>query len=216
MQLFPQTIMLPVQWHTPEMHCPLTGHALPQPPQFWRSEEISTQVAVPGQTIRGDGQVALHVPPVQYGVAVGQGWPQPPQLFGSVLGLMQAVPHAMLPVGQLALVTQSPATQLWPIAQARSQCPQWVASVLVSTQALPHEVCPARQATAHVPLAQNGAAGAHALTQVPQCAGSVSTFTVACPHWANPGASVLLPQAATNANIMTAFILCIVRPPSLS
>jgi hypothetical protein len=123
------------------------------------------------------------------------------------------MPHATLPDGQPAPATQSPATQTWPVPQARSQPPQWFASEVTSTQALLQAVCPVRQAAAHTPLVHSGLGAAQALAQVPQWAGSVSTLTVACPHCANPGVSVFPPQEATRSSNAIAIVCCMLSSP---
>ena len=76
--------------------------------------------------------------------------PQPPQLLASVVVLMQAPPHAELPVGQ----TQAPATHEAPDGQTVPQPPQLVMLVFVSTQDEPHWVSDPQPAVEQIPDAQ--------------------------------------------------------------
>ncbi len=62
--------------------------------------------------------------------------PQAPQLAGSLLVSVQAAPHWVVPLGQLA--THLPVAQSSPAAQTFPHAPQFVTSEAVSTHLLPH------------------------------------------------------------------------------
>jgi hypothetical protein len=101
----------------------LLEQAMPQPPQF--AGPVLVEISQPfvslllSQSPNPGLQVPLHVPPAQVGVAMlllEQAMPQPPQLFGSELGSVQA-----------------PAQQTFPL-QLRPQALQFAESVLLSVQ----------------------------------------------------------------------------------
>ncbi len=68
----------------------------------------------------------------------GQTVPQVPQLFGSKLVIVQAVPQSVEPVGH----AQRPMLHVWKVPHRVPQAPQFVVLVCVFTQVPPQSVWP--------------------------------------------------------------------------
>jgi hypothetical protein len=106
------------------------------------------QVVQPPQVVQpAAGAYLRHVPAMQ-SWSTAQGFPHPPQLFGSVLRLKQELapppaPHAVRPPGQ-ASFSHEPARHDSPLAHVSPHVPQLSASPFVSTQLDPHNDRPGR------------------------------------------------------------------------
>jgi hypothetical protein len=164
------------QVHAPPVQVAPFGQAWPHDPQCAALDDRSAQM-LPGQATPGDGQVALQMPTVQKGVAAPQMCPQLPQLFGSLLGSTQKVPHCVVPPGHPP-IRQSPLTHELPAWQAWPQSPQCCPSVRISVHAPLQFIKLAGQAATQTPPAQLAVAPPQAVAQFPQCAGSSSRLTV--------------------------------------
>src|SRR5689334_13132799 len=78
--------------------CP-DAHALPQPPQFRTSVDVSTQ-PLP-QSVWPPVHAVVTQPPFWHVWSTSQGLPQAPQFFTSVLRSLQVAPHAVFPPVQV-------------------------------------------------------------------------------------------------------------------
>jgi hypothetical protein len=167
------------------------GHGLPQPPQLLGSLVVSVHpeaqhVCVPVQTGPPlHAVVDSHIPPTHLSPE-GQGCPQPPQFFGSVLVSEQPVAqqvsppvHAGSPL-QVVIDEHMLSMQDSPIGHAWPQLPQLSGSVEVSAHPILQHSCPGGQAGP--PLHSTGewqeppsqvAPDAQALPHVPQFFGSL-------------------------------------------
>jgi hypothetical protein len=143
------SVVHPPAWHWPAVQIPLL-QTVPQAPQSLGStSRLASQplAGLPSQSAKPRLQVAMHVPPVQVEVALGeeQTVPQAPQWLGS-LAVLVSQPLAGLP-SQSVKPTLQVASWHWPAVhtavplakeQTVPQAPQWLGSlpVLVS-QPLP-------------------------------------------------------------------------------
>jgi hypothetical protein len=73
------------QWPVPSHFWPFV-HVMPQPPQFWSSLLVFTHA--PPQFVVGLEQLVVQVA-FWHALSLPQTLPQPPQLFGSVIGSLQ-------------------------------------------------------------------------------------------------------------------------------
>lgn len=129
------------------------------------------QQRVPWQQAGGDPQTApAQQTPWVHEVPAPQGWPQVPQLEGSVAVFTHAFEQLVRPAGQ-----HLPREQVWLPLQVVPQLPQFRPSVRRSTQrglALAQKVAPmqAHAPALHVPRP-------HCTPQAPQFVGLVERFT---------------------------------------
>lgn len=184
-----------------------TGFALPAPAQMvpllaprQSSEAPQNVVFVFGSMqlvphLRsGAAQLAWHAPPLHTAPAAHTSpsfspaqSPLAPQKALSVCGSTHVVPHLIC--GGLHVSRHVPSLQTVPKAQVSpslapaqsSLAPQKALSVCGSTHVVPHLIWPGGQLISHVDATQTYP-GAQAFVQLPQCAGSLETFTQLSPH----------------------------------
>ena len=159
---------------------PLVLHALPQPPQFAGSVDVSTSQpfeARPSQFAKGAVHVGMeHADETQVSVPplVLHALPQPPQLFGSVAVFTHVLPQRL---GNEALLHA--ATHVEPLHAVDP--PLGAAGHVAHTPgAGPQSKVPEGH-DPHVPPPQVAPLG-HALPQAPQLFGSVVVFTHVLPQ----------------------------------
>jgi hypothetical protein len=103
-------------------------HCRPQTPQFIGSYPVSTHAPAHGVCMVPAGIVGhTQAPPAQVDPAImlWQSTPQNPQFIGSLFVSTQALPHTICPVGH----SQTPVTQLAPLAHAAPHSPQLAGSL---------------------------------------------------------------------------------------
>ncbi len=77
-------------WQWLATHDAPVGQTRPQAPQLFGSSAVLVQVQVVAPQQAESGEAQPHWPPTQVRPMEVQSLPQPPQVWGSVLGLMQA------------------------------------------------------------------------------------------------------------------------------
>lgn len=158
---------------------PLVGLAQVAPQALQLFGSIIVLVHMPEQFVRPDPQVVPHVPLLQ-AVPAGHTWPQEPQFWSSLLGLVQIaagpVPHLVSLTRQV--VPHVPLLQDVPDAHAVPQAPQLLLSDWRLTHALPQRVAPNPHTVAQVPAVQVWPVK-QALPQLPQFFPSVVVSTQA-------------------------------------
>ena len=164
----PQEVSPGRQAQVPETQAWAALQDVPQAPQsiglVWRS----------GHPLVHDVPLQVQAPPVQTPPA-GQLVPHAPQLWGSVEGSTQVVPHRMEPVLQV----HWPEMQVALAPQAVPQAPQWLESVARSAQVEPHCTVPAGQA--QTPETHDAPEG-QAVPQLPQWLALVARSTQVPPQ----------------------------------
>jgi hypothetical protein len=190
--------LLPLQTAPPLVG---TGQAVPHAPQSPALLVMSTHAAA--QDIVPIGHRSRHWPP-KHVLLAPHFTPHAPQLFGSMLVAMQALPHRVRPA--LQLKSQVPraqtATDSAGAVQLLPQAPQFVGSAFSSTHAFPQRTSPVGHALLHAP-AEHVAEPALGLTQAwvhePQCAELDFRSTQAPVHSVVPAGHTVehLPAAQT-------------------
>lgn len=112
--------------------------------------------------------------PPEHEAPVSQGWPQAPQLSGSVWRFVHRLPQSISDDRQE--VTQVPELHVYPAEQGWLQPPQLSGSVWVFVQRPLHRLSLARQVVAHTPEPLQSLPAGQGWLQTPQFALSVWTF----------------------------------------
>lgn len=161
-QVRPHAPQLPTSLEVLAQEPPQQARPKPQAAPVPQRQVPAEQVS-PGAQVGSHGTSVVQVPARQASAAA-QVLPQRPQLLVSVETSMQASPQHALPAAQPAPpphshivvtalqvspseqagshggMTQEPASQTSPAAQARPQAPQLVASVMMSAQVSPQQI----------------------------------------------------------------------------
>jgi hypothetical protein len=157
MHCVPHCVVPGLQAQLPDKHCKFPAQVTPQAPQLDSSS--STDAHAPAQSCWGAVQTGPELPlgPVTAAFPLTRHWPawqdwpaahltsQPPQLFTSVVTLMQPALQLTVPLAQ----RHAPAWHTSDALHWFKQRPQLAASVEVSTQVSPHSV----EGAEHVPEA---------------------------------------------------------------
>jgi hypothetical protein len=160
----------PPPTQTPAAQVAAPEHTTPQLPQFaalvWTSTQAPLQSVKPAphesEQRPCEQTCPLHVTP------------QPPQWLGSSAVFAQTPPQSVVSGAQ----AQTPAVQIWDVAQATLQSPQWAGSALRSVHPAPQSVWPAKQPVTAVPRSapRDPSLGEQALRHAAQRTGSQLSF----------------------------------------
>jgi hypothetical protein len=112
-----------------------------------------------------------------------QRWPQPPQLFGSLVTFKQALPHLAYPESHCDVHVPWLQVAVPPVGctQALPQAPQFVRLVFRSTHEPLHSASPGGQSSRQAPAAHTWPT-AQGTPQRPQFRGSLASATQALPQ----------------------------------
>lgn len=159
----------------PALHVSVVAlHTVVQLPQ-WASSDVRSK-QVPLHSVWPLGQT--HWLLLQT-LSLLQAWPQPPQLFGSVVVLMQLLPHSWL--GALQTGKQTLFWQNVLAGQSAPQAPQLASSAVVLMQALLQNCSGAVQVSTQT-LFVHVSSAAQTVVQLPQCCSSLVVSKQALPH----------------------------------